>query len=176
MTEVFELGGDLVQPEVANNLMRLIAEGVGEDEESDAELRRYVVDQYLTLLDKPNLPDILMQTVFWVLGEYAYMSPEVSLEAITEKLCAVANRATVDPTTRGYAVSAALKLTAQLGRLLPVAAGVVDRYVSSQDVDVAQRCKEFRELSRRPGTMTAVLPVDASMEDIDVRALRCDSQ
>ena len=170
MTEVFELGGDLVQPEVANNLMRLIAEGVGEDEESDAELRRYVVEQYLALLDKPNLPDILLQTVFWVLGEYAYMSPEVSLEVITEKLCAVANRATVDPTTRGYAVSAALKLTAQLGRLLPVAAGVVDRYSSSQDVDVAQRCVEFRELSRRPGTMTAVLPVDASMEDIDVRA------
>jgi hypothetical protein len=27
MTTVFELGGDLVQPEVANNLMRLIAEG-----------------------------------------------------------------------------------------------------------------------------------------------------
>lgn len=34
MTTVFELGGDLVKPEVANNLMRLIAEGSGEDEVS----------------------------------------------------------------------------------------------------------------------------------------------
>ena len=168
MTEVFELGGDLVDPEVANNLMRLIAEGVGEDEESDAELRRFVVEQYLGILDKPSMPDILMQTVFWVLGEYAYMSPSVSLEDISEKLCAVANRANADPTTRGYAISAALKLTAQLGRLLPCAASVVDRFTQSQNVDVAQRCREFRELSTRPDTMVDVLPVDASMEDIEV--------
>ena len=168
MTEVFELGGDLVDPEVANNLMRLIAEGVGEDEESDAELRRFVVEQYLGILDKPGMPDILMQTVFWVLGEYAYMSPSVSLEDISEKLCAVANRANADPTTRGYAISAALKLTAQLGRLLPCAASVVDRFTQSQNVDVAQRCREFRELSTRPDTMVDVLPVDASMEDIEV--------
>lgn len=39
MTEVFELGGDLVRPEVANNVMRLIAEGAGEDDDADAKLR-----------------------------------------------------------------------------------------------------------------------------------------
>lgn len=128
----------------------------------------FVVEAFIKLLDKPNLPDILMQTVFWVLGEYGYVATSMSLEAITDKVCAVANEAHVKNATRGYAVSAALKLTAQLGRLLPQAANVVERFASSSDVDLAQRCNEFRELSRRPATMTTVLPVDASSEDIDV--------
>ena len=61
MTTVFELGGDLVKPEVANNLMRLIAEGGGEDEEADQELRSEAVEAYLALLDKPALSNILQQ-------------------------------------------------------------------------------------------------------------------
>ena len=61
MTTVFELGGDLVQPEVANNLMRLIAEGSGEDDEADEELRIDAVESFLSLLEKPVLPDILLQ-------------------------------------------------------------------------------------------------------------------
>jgi hypothetical protein len=39
MNKVFLLGGELVQMEVANNLMRLLAEGAGGDEDSDNELR-----------------------------------------------------------------------------------------------------------------------------------------
>ena len=61
MTTVFELGGDLVQPEVANNLMRLIAEGSGEDDDADEELRIDAVESFLSLLEKPVLPDILLQ-------------------------------------------------------------------------------------------------------------------
>ena len=44
--------------------MRLIAEGAGEEDEvADAELRAQAVSSYLTLLEKPNLPDILLQVV-----------------------------------------------------------------------------------------------------------------
>ena len=39
MADVFELGGDLVEHSVAHNLVRLMAEGTGEDEEADLELR-----------------------------------------------------------------------------------------------------------------------------------------
>ena len=61
MTTVFELGGDLVRPEVAQNLMRLIGEGSGEDEEGDMTLRQDAVETYLDLLDKPVLPAVLVK-------------------------------------------------------------------------------------------------------------------
>lgn len=51
-----------MEPALADNLMRLIAEGAGEDDESaDAELRAQAVSSYLSLLEKPKLPDILLQ-------------------------------------------------------------------------------------------------------------------
>lgn len=61
MTTVFELGGDLVKPEVANNLMRLIAEGSGEDDDADQELRTEAVETFLELIGKQNLSNILKQ-------------------------------------------------------------------------------------------------------------------
>lgn len=56
-----------MRKEVAHNLMRLIAEGT-EDEETDRELRMDAVSSYLALLDKPNLPDILIKIMCWVGG------------------------------------------------------------------------------------------------------------
>lgn len=57
ITKVFRLAGDMVKPEVAHNLMQLIAEGSGEDEEADVALRRDAVDSYLDLLETPAVPD-----------------------------------------------------------------------------------------------------------------------
>lgn len=60
--QVFKLGGDVVEPALADNLMRLIAEGAGEDDEAaDIELRAQAVDSYLKLLEDSKLPDILLQ-------------------------------------------------------------------------------------------------------------------
>ena len=58
-------GGNLVRREVAHNLMRLIAEGT-DDETTDMELRQDAVSNYIELLDKPNLPDILIKIICWV--------------------------------------------------------------------------------------------------------------
>ena len=61
----------MVDAGLADNLMRLIAEGAGEeDEAADAELRSQAVASYLALLQKPKLPDILLKVICWVLGEY----------------------------------------------------------------------------------------------------------
>lgn len=60
--QVFELGGEVVPAPLAHNLMRLIAEGAGEDDAlADTQLRRQAVDSYLALLQNPKLPDILLQ-------------------------------------------------------------------------------------------------------------------
>ena len=73
MNAVFELGGELVRSDVSHNLMRLIAEGSGEDEAADEALRKFAAQTYYELLAKPNIPDVLVQVVCWVLGEYGYL-------------------------------------------------------------------------------------------------------
>ena len=117
MNAVFELGGDLVRPDVAHNLMRLIAEGSGEDEDVDVALRRYAATQYYELLAKPMLPDVLMQVVCWVLGEYGYLCTEAPLDAIAERLCDAVERQFTNASTRCWVVCALCKLVAQMGEL-----------------------------------------------------------
>ena len=51
MNTIFELGGDLVPPSAAHNLMRLIAEGVGDDV-SDHQFRVLAVNTYVKLLEE----------------------------------------------------------------------------------------------------------------------------
>jgi hypothetical protein len=61
-------------------------------------------------------------------------------------------------------------MTAQLGRVLPCAMALVERFRSSEDTDLQQRCKELRELfgsSEGLHTCKTVFPVDASCEDFD---------
>ena len=65
MSTIFELGGDLVRPEVGYNLMKLLAEGSGDDD-ADSDLRKEAVNSYVLLLNKPVLPDTLLQIVSWV--------------------------------------------------------------------------------------------------------------
>ena len=62
-----------MRPDVAHNLMRLIAEGSGEDDEADMALRRFAAATYYSMLDRPILPDILVCVICWVLGEYGYL-------------------------------------------------------------------------------------------------------
>jgi len=76
MSTVFELGGDLVRPEVAYSLMKLIAEG-GDDEESSEELRRQAVNSYVALLQKTVLLDSLLQIVSWVTPFHIVPGPPI---------------------------------------------------------------------------------------------------
>jgi AP-4 complex subunit epsilon-1 len=70
VSEVFELGGEHVEPALAHSLMRLIAE-------QDEALHRSAVDIYARLLDAESsarLPDVLLQVLVWVLGEYGSLA------------------------------------------------------------------------------------------------------
>ncbi|CAK9005519.1 AP-4 complex subunit epsilon (AP-4 adaptor complex subunit epsilon) (Adaptor-related protein complex 4 subunit epsilon) (Epsilon subunit of AP-4) (Epsilon-adaptin) [Durusdinium trenchii] len=172
ITKVFELGGDLVETEVAHNLLRLLAEGAGEgegEEETDRldeEMRREACEIFLDNFERPILPDILLRVMFWTLGEYAFLMGAEMVPEVLEVICEAGSRQGMSPDTRGYAVSAVMKMCAQLGKLPPDAADLIDKYSGSLDVDLQQKCYEFRELARNMDTMTAVLPVDASCEDL----------
>lgn len=168
MTNVFELGGELVPADVAHNLLRLIAEGSGEDDELDMELRKDAVETYLELLDRAVLPDILVHVMSWVLGEYGYLADTMQLDEICERICELADRSFVHPDmTRSYIISAVMKITAQIGRPLPAATALIEKYKKSKSTDLQQRCLEFLALLNDIRTMSEVLPVDASCEDFE---------
>jgi len=116
MNAVFELGGELVRPDIAHNLMRLIAEGSGEDEAADMAMRKYAASQYYELLEKPVLPDNLVQVLCWVLGEYGYLVDGTQVLDIATRLCGVIKRQLTHVSTRNWVLGALVKLVAQLGQ------------------------------------------------------------
>jgi AP-4 complex subunit epsilon-1 len=173
ITNLFEVSGDMVDVQVAQNLMSLIAEGTGESDEADMLLRQTAIELYVSLLlqgtPTAKLPKILLETMAWCLGEYAYLSTQLSVEQILEKLCEWNQADKLPPSTRKFLTSAIFKLVAQAGTCPPQAAAVVDEYAHSQDVDLQQRCLEFQNiLTTAPQYLGEILPVDASAEDVDV--------
>jgi AP-4 complex subunit epsilon-1 len=161
----------MVSPQVAQNLMSLIAEGTGESEEADILLRQSAVDVYVRLLSEPKLPRILLETMAWCLGEYGYLSSALNLDQVMIQLCTLATKqqANMSPSTRRFLLQAIMKLVAQAGTCPPMAAAVIDQYTKSQDVDLQQRCLEFQKLlTHCPNLLPEVLPVDASAEDVQV--------
>jgi AP-4 complex subunit epsilon-1 len=148
ITQLFEISGDMVAPQVANNLMSLIAEGAGESEEADMLLRQNAVELYVQLLQDSTpakLPKILLETMAWCLGEYAYLSAVCDLQQILAYLC-LWDSARLASSTRKCLTSAIFKLVAQAGVCPPQAAAVIDHYTRSKDVDLQQRCLEFQAL------------------------------
>lgn len=174
VTKLFEVSGDMVPPDVAQNLMSLIAEGTGESEEADMLLRQNAVELYVVLLrDKPvgSLPRILLETMAWCLGEYGYLSAVCGLDDLLLQLCTLTrtHKAKLAPSTRRFLVLAIMKLVAQSGTCPPHAAAVIDDFTKSRDVDLQQRCGEFQTLlTNCPSLLPLILPVDASAEDLDV--------
>lgn len=170
MNTVFELGGDLVPAETAYNLMRLVAEGTGEDEQKDTEFRSFAVNTYLKLLEKSTLSDILVQVIAWVLGEYARLATVdgYSLEDILDLLCDCVDRPFEDLSTRGYLVNALMKLIGQHNIRNSSVENVIKNYRSSRLTDLQQRCYEFEQLQQTPALMHRALPYDASCEDLTV--------
>lgn len=177
VVQVFELAGDKVKKSVAQTLLQLIAEGteVGgdddDDEEEDAardeELRTEAVEDFLQLLDKKKLPDILAQSMAWVLGEYGYLAESCTSKEIMEKLCELAIH-TKDSETRGHVITAIQKLVAQSGSCPAKVTDLIQRFSYSTSLDVQQRCLEFKALLQSADSLAEVLPVDASCEDIEV--------
>jgi len=170
MNTVFELGGDLVPAETAYNLMRLVAEGTGEDEAADQQFRTFAVNTYLKLLEKSTLSDVLVQVIAWVLGEYARLAcvDGYSLEDIVDLLCECVERPFEDGATRGYLVNALMKLAGQNVVQSSSVDTVIRSYRSSRLTDLQQRCYEFEQLRQSPALMRKVLPYDASCEDISI--------
>ena len=176
MNEVFAIGGDVVKPQATHNLMRLIGEGSG-DRDADASLRADATRAYAELLRKPKLPKPLLEVIVWTLGEYGGLLPGKSRLEVMDLLC---DAAETQPEARALAaqvMTACAKLAvggaASDGApgLSEKASRLVERNLSSEDVDRSQRAHEIANLMREDASVVAAaLPLDASGEDVDVGA------
>lgn len=173
IVRVFELAGDKVNPSVASTLTQLIAEGMEddeEDEENDGEvddtLRMEIVEDFLDLIEKPRLPELLSQTIAWVVGEYGYLSEAFTKVEIMNRLCDLADQS-LDPTTRCHIVTALMKLVAQEGTCPSRVLKFISLYQHSWHIDFQHRCHEFKTLLKHTDILVDLLPVDASCEDLE---------
>eukprot|EP00056_Hartaetosiga_gracilis_P012748 m.203964 g.203964 ORF g.203964 m.203964 type:complete len:1265 (+) comp13738_c0_seq1:100-3894(+) len=170
---LFLTAGDLVDADIAHNLMRLIAEGSDEDdEEQEAELRSFAAESYINLLEEPSLPDVLVQTIAWVVGEYAYVVEEsFDQEVVLQMMSELLERSyTDDAVTKSWIVSGISKLISQTGLFPNSVRDKLLLWQSSAPTDLQQRCSEVLALVQNGNLMRQVLPLDASCEDIEVDA------
>ncbi|KAJ7953294.1 AP-4 complex subunit epsilon [Quillaja saponaria] len=176
MNKVFEHAGDLVNVKVAHNLMRLIAEGFGEDAAAaDSLLRSSAVESYLSIIGEPKLPSVFLQVICWVLGEYGTADGNYSASYITGKLCDVAEAYSNDETVKAYAVTALTKIYAfeiTAGRkvdMLSECQSLVEELSASHSTDLQQRAYELLALTRLDvHAIESIMPPDASCEDIEI--------
>ncbi|XP_022736019.1 AP-4 complex subunit epsilon-like [Durio zibethinus] len=176
MNKVFEHAGDLVNIKVAHNLMRLIAEGFGEDDDTaDSQLRSSAVESYLCILGEPKLPSVFLQVICWVLGEYGTTDGKFSASYIIGKLCDVAEAYSNDETVKAYAVTALMKIhTFEIaaGRkvdMLPECQSLMEELLASHSTDLQQRAYELQAvIGLDAHAVACIMPSDASCEDIEV--------
>ena len=134
-------------------------------------MRVFAVETYLALLEQDTLPDILLQIVSWVLGEFGHMSSSCDIGEIVSKLVSCMDRVVQHPETKSWVLSALMKLLAHQPQLVGQIQGLINRYQSSMMVDLQQRAHEFTELVKTPALMKAVLPQCVHSEDIEVDEL-----
>ena len=180
ITELFKIAGDLVDQTVATNLMSLIAEGTGneeDDEEADMVLRKQAVELCVNLLSYPpnRMPRVLVETLAWVLGEYGYLSSVMQLDAIIDGMCTLLRSGSTarlgggTASTRRLILSAIMKMVAQYGNCPIAASKLIYAYTSSLDPDAQRRCLEFQAiLAQAHYLLEEVFPLDASLEDLEV--------
>uniref|UniRef100_A0A2P2MR77 Clathrin/coatomer adaptor adaptin-like N-terminal domain-containing protein n=1 Tax=Rhizophora mucronata TaxID=61149 RepID=A0A2P2MR77_RHIMU len=176
MNKVFEHAGDLVNSKVAHNLMRLIAEGIGEDDDcTDVQLRSSAVESYLRIIGEPKLPSLFLQVICWVLGEYGTADGKFSTSYISGKLCDVAEAYSNDETVKAYAVTALMKIYAfeiAAGRkvdLLTECQSLIEELSASHSTDLQQRVYELQAVVGLDAqTVKCIMPPDASCEDIEI--------
>ncbi|XP_019421448.1 PREDICTED: AP-4 complex subunit epsilon-like isoform X2 [Lupinus angustifolius] len=176
INKVFEHAGDVVNIKVAHNLMRLIAEGFGEEDDAKySQLRSSAVESYLRILGEPKLPSVFLQVICWVLGEYGTADGKYSASYMSGKLCDIAEAYSNDENVKAYAISALMKIYAfevAAGRkvdMLPECQSLIEELLASHSTDLQQRAHELQALIGLDAQIVeTIMPRDASCIGIEV--------
>jgi AP-4 complex subunit epsilon-1 len=151
-------------------MLKVIAEGEGEDEEDDAAFRAQCVEDYFDLMDgrseKPASP-ALVHVAAWVMGEYGFLSKKVSRLMMIDRLCDMLERQR-EAETKCWIVTAMMKLVAFCNKVPENVVELIQKFQASKSVALQQRCYEFAALTENLAIMRKVLPLDGCCEDIEV--------
>lgn len=169
LNKILEIGAEHVTQATIQGMLKLIAEGEGEDEAEDAELRTFCVETYFQLTESPDkvLPPALYQVAAWVLGEYGFLTKKISRVMMMDRLTDLLERV-ADQVTKGWIVTAMMKIVAHHGSLPDTIEEVVGKLRNSRSIGLQQRCYEFLEIATMPPIMKRVLPLDGCCEEIEV--------
>ncbi|XP_073028314.1 AP-4 complex subunit epsilon-like [Primulina eburnea] len=176
MNKVFEHAGDVVDTKVAHNLMKLIAEGFGQDDSAaDSLLISSAVESYLGIMGEPKLPSTFLQVICWVLGEYGTADGRYSASYISGKLCDVAEAHSTDDTVKAYAVTALMKIysfeiaSGRKVEILPECQSLIEEMLVSNSTDLQQRGYELQEITGLDAhALVNILPMDSTCEEIEI--------
>eukprot|EP01083_Nonionella_stella_P156163 505325_1 len=172
MSQVFELGADLVKTQIAHNFIKTLAEGIienQEDEDSEEDIANYAADFFYQILignlkkKRKRIPNILMRIVCWVLGEYGQFctgkpididdddDDEEELIALSpmeilQTLWSVIEKQGEDLSTRQWAMSATCKLVRHLDEIPNDIQYIVQKYKTSTHSDLVQLSHELTQL------------------------------
>lgn len=168
MNSVFLLGGDMMQPDIPNNFLRLLSDGFDSADE-DRQLRLFAVDSYVSLLqrDTAKLPQRFLQVISWVLGKYSHLREGLDPLTVMKLLSKLLDQKSTSSETRSWLLTAMTKLCGSPG-CVSVAREVAERYSGSLDTGLRQRAQELEHLSHDPDLRARVLPMDACLEDLEV--------
>ncbi|KAL5100979.1 hypothetical protein RYX36_005306 [Vicia faba] len=174
MNKVFEHALDLVNIKVAHNLMRLIAEGFGEDNDAAySQLRSSTVESYLRIIGEPKLLSGFLQVICWVIGEYGITDGKHFASHIAGKSCDMAEAYSNDEIVKAYAITTLTKIYAFEivdGRkvdMLSECQYLVEELLASHSTDLQQRAYKLQAvIGLDAQAVEAILPHDANCEDM----------
>ncbi|KAJ8249351.1 hypothetical protein GJAV_G00233850 [Gymnothorax javanicus] len=168
MNTAFSLGGDEIQPEIANGFLRLLAEGFDSTEE-DTQLRLNAVDSYLSLLqtDTSLLPQRFLQVISWVLGEFSFLKAGLDPGVVLAQLARLLESDWISTETRSWVLAAMCKLCGG-GGSRGVAGEVATRYGGSLSTTLRHQAQELALFSQDQALKDRILPQNTSWDGLEV--------
>ena len=169
MNRLLELAPEHVASTTVQGMLRIIAEGDGEDEAADAQFRTQCVENYFALAESPDRPlsNQLYQVISWVIGEYGFLTKRISRAMLLDRLCDIVERVE-DAGTRQWVVTAMMKLVAFNSAVPENVEEVIGKLQNSRNVALQQRCYEFSALVKVMPYLKKVQPLDGCCEDLEV--------
>ena len=164
MNRIFEVGGEEVEDVLAHNLIHLIAEGGGDGND---ELRKIAVRSYIELLQKPELPAVMLKVISWVLGEFAVTYSELSHTQVIDMLCDIGFRKPHDEDLLCYITTGIMKVCAHggPGSLSSQAEAVVTKIAGAQSTLLSQIAHELQTFLTFPAqAFQAICPSGGSSQ------------
>ncbi|KAH8614289.1 putative Adaptin N terminal region Adaptin AP4 complex epsilon appendage platform [Trypanosoma vivax] len=169
MNKILLCASQYVPHSAVQGMLKFIVEGEGTSEREDVAFRVHCVKSYFCLLETTRgiLPDVLYQVAAWIIGEYGFLSKQLSSAMLVDRLCDTLERAESDG-SRCWVIMALMKIVSAIGSMPTNVEQLMGQLKSSRSIAVQQRCYEFLELARFPELLKRVLPLDGCCEDVEV--------